>query len=447
MPNETRALASWASALRYSALDDQVIGKAKLVLMDWVGAALAGSREPSVDIVLKVIERLGAAGESSVISRGVKTSSMFAALANGLMGHAVQIDDIALIGTGSIHPAAPVIPTVLAVGEALGSGGKEMLTSIVAGYETEIRTAEAVMPDHTRFWHATSTCGTFGAVVSASLLLGLSPDQIELAIGLASTQAAGLTAAFGTMSQALHPGKAAFTGILSATLAKEGFTSPYGTMEDPKGFLSATSVKPDPSKLVSGLGDDFKIRDTAFKVHASLGSALGAVDGVLKLRGEVEPSRVDEIIVNTNAIAAQFLGRNYSPTTAPQAKFSLPFCVAVALLMGRLGPQEFSEKLLSDENVHNLMKKVRVNADENIPNDKMGAAEVILRANGLVFSSKSEVPKGFPPNSLSEDEVKEKFISLASAFHDQTRAREFVRRVDNIEEHTARDVMQLISVP
>ncbi|MCC6057070.1 MAG: MmgE/PrpD family protein, partial [Desulfurococcaceae archaeon] len=370
------------------------------------------------------------------------------ALANGVSGHAVELDDIHQ--ESIIHPAAPVLPAALAIGEREGVSGRDLITAVVLGYEVEIRIGKAVNPSHYQFWHTTGTVGTFGAVASAGKLLNLNEKSMMHAFGIAGTMAAGLIEVFGTMSKPLNPGRAAMDGVIAALLAKEGFTSSTRILEAEKGYLKATAREFSVKEIVEGLGEHFEILNNIFKVHASCGHTHAAIDAVLEITRKygVRPDDVEEVLVGTYPIAVEVVGRSYEPSTPSEAKFSLPYCVAVALIYGRAGLREFSYEKLEDPVIRALAKKVKVFVEPKCSNAKLGCAEVKIRTkSGGEYASFVPAPKGYPQNPLTKHELEEKFKSLALSVLTENRVVEVLKAVESLEEvSNVRTLMDLVRV-
>src|SRR5579871_2450180 len=236
----TRQLAEALSAARYEDLSPATLEDTRRSILDWLGSALAGAVEPPARMAQRVVALLGSSSEATVLAAG-RSSAAGAALANGVASHILELDDIHKGST--IHAAAPVISAALAVAEREHADGKAFLLAVAVGYEAALRIGEAVNPSHYRFWHPTGTVATFGAAAAAGSLLKLDAAQMLDALGSAGTQAAGLWEfnADGAMSKHLHPGKAAFNGILSADLAREGFTGAKRILEGERGFFRAMS--------------------------------------------------------------------------------------------------------------------------------------------------------------------------------------------------------------
>jgi 2-methylcitrate dehydratase PrpD len=433
--NLTRDLASFIEQTHFPDLPEHVIDQAKVCVLDWLGVALAGSRDPPARIATSLIRELRGRSESTIIGTDLRTSCINAALVNGILGHAIELDDIH--EQAILHPAAPVLPAVLAVAERCGSSGVDFLTSVVVGYEVEIRIGLAVNPSHYQYWHPTGTCGTFGAAAATSKSLGLNREQIMHALGIAGTQAAGLLAVFGTMSKPLNAGRAAQSGVLASLFAQKGFTSSTSVLDAPNGYLHATSQSMDSTRITEGLGDDYEILNTIFKRHASCGHTHGAIDALLALttRYAVIPDNVETITVGTYPIAVDIVGHNRVPTTSFEGKFSLPYCLAIALLSGTVRVTDFSPEHLRDPTIHALSNKVTVHSDREFHDARLGCAWVNIRTmDGRDLYHRVDVPKGYPTNPLTHAELETKFTSLASLVLPQAQIEQLIQTINNLEQ-------------
>ncbi|MHA1712403.1 MAG: MmgE/PrpD family protein [Candidatus Freyarchaeota archaeon] len=434
MEGVTKVLADFAVETSFNKLPRRVIEHARLCVLDWIGVALAGSQETLTKTLTSIIEEIGGRKESTIIGANTKTSCLNAALVNGVMGHAVELDDIH--EESVIHPAAPVIPAALAVAERENVTGKDLITSIVVSYEVEIRIGMSIMPSHYRFWHTTGTCGTFGATVAAGKILGLDREKMLYALGIAGTQAAGLIEVFGTMSKSLNVGKAAMNGVISALLAERGFTSSDAILEAEQGYCRATSEEFNPDKITKDLGKKFELVNNIFKRHASCGHTHGAIDAVLHIseKHRIRPENIREIIVETYPIAVDVVGKNFEPKTVFEAKFSLPYCLAIALMHGKVGLTELSEKNLRDPKILELSHKVKVASSPKYANARLGCAKVTIHTlDGKKYTRQVLVPKGYPKNPLTKAELEEKFIELSSLALPTEQAKELLRTINNLE--------------
>lgn len=431
----TKDLASFVADTNFNDFPEEVREHAKLCILDWLGAALAGSLEPPAKIIASIIRETSGRKESTVIGTRIRTSCVNAALANGTFGHIVELDDIH--EETIIHSAAPVVPAALAVAERKNVSGRDLITSVVLGYEAENRIGMAIMPSHYHFWHPTGTCGTFGAAVAAGKVLRLDAERMVHALGIAGTQAAGLIEVFGTMCKPLNPGKAAMNGVLAALLAQKGFTSSSMILEAEKGYCRAAAEEYDPNRITENLGREFALTNNVFKIHASCGHTHGAIDAVLLLAEKhgVKPDAVDEIVVGTYPIANEVVGETYEPKTVSEAKFSLPYCLAIALIRGKVGLAEFSVESLTDPKIQKISERVKVMVDPEYVNARLGCAKVTLRtADGEELTCRVDVPKGYPKNPLTRTELEEKFRGLASLVMQRERVTEIIQILNNLEE-------------
>jgi 2-methylcitrate dehydratase PrpD len=408
-------LAEFVENLDLKKIPVSVVEHAKLCLLDWLGATIAGTVEREALSLVEVFGGLKPA-ESTVVGFGVKIPSHEAAYVNGAISHLVELDDIHR--EAIIHPGVPVIPAGLALSEKLRVSGKILLESVIAGYEVEIAIGKAVNPSHYKFWHTTGTCGTFGATTAACKVLGLNRDEIVNALGIAGTHAAGLIEVFGTPSKALNPGRAARDGIIAALLAERGFTGPKTIFEGEKGFFKATCTEKDYEKGFRDLGLIYEITRNGFKRHASCGHTHAAIDAILALKDELGlyAGDVVEIEVGTYRDALEIVGKNYEPRSPAEAKFSLPYCIAVALIDGLVGLRQFKDDRIKSPDVRRLSKKVRVYVDEEVDAlypRKLGAKVRVRTRNGGTYEKLVEVAKGNPENPLSTREIISKFMELA----------------------------------
>jgi 2-methylcitrate dehydratase PrpD len=409
----TEALIEFALRLDPRTLPEPVVDGATACLLDWMGNAIRGSREPLAEALWRVIAAAGGAPDATILGRGKKTSALWAVLANGAQSHALDFDDTHV--PSLIHGSAPVAPVVLALAEWQSNSGGEALAAFVAGFEVEARIGRAI--GHAlaeRGWHATGMVGTFGAAVAAGKLLGLDAHGLRQALGIAGTQAAGLEQSFGTMSKPFHPGKAAMNGLLAALLASEGFTGPTGILDGagsfPRTFLGAANLTP----ALESLGERFELLENSFKPYAACLLTHATIDAGRAIRQRWSPvskevaaveCRVYPLTVKVAAIPL--------PRTGLEGKFSLPYCAALGLLEGEAGEQCFSDEAIRDPELRALTGKVRVVADASL-----AEAEAVMRvtlADGRIFEEHVKVARGNPGNPSSREELEEKFRALTGA--------------------------------
>jgi 2-methylcitrate dehydratase PrpD len=386
------------------------------MLLDWLGSALAGTRTAPGEMLLAYGDA-EPEGKASVLGGKGHRSAETAAFVNGALSHIVEMDDV---DRGSVlHPGAVVIPAALAVAEVRSKRGKDLLSSIVAGYEVAIRIGEAVGKKHYFYFHNTSTCGVFGAAAAASWLLGLDEDRMVWALGNAGTQSSGLWEfnVDGAMSKHLHAGRAAANGVLAALLAERGFTGPSRILEGERGFFRATAPDADPDRVLAGLGSgEPKIHGVSLKPHASCRHTHAAIDCALALRSRAGSGAIEAIEVDTYGATLALCDRP-GPATPYEAKFSLQFCVASALLRGEAGLGAFGEDSIRDSRVRELTSKVHPRVDPEIESryPREWPARVRVRlANGNTLEAETSHPKGDPEKPLSSAEIERKFRALAA---------------------------------
>lgn len=412
-------LAEFISGLHYENLPANTLELARLCFLDFIGSCALGSQQAPAQIAISTLRELGGAPQATLLATGEKTSCANAALGNGVAAHIMELDDV---HRGSIlHAGASVIPAALAAAELRHSNGRQLLEAIVAGYEVAIRIGEAVTPSHYYFWHTTGTCGTFGAAAAAGKLLGLNLDQLVWALGTAGTQAAGLWEflADGAMSKHLHPAKAAQNGLMAALLAARGFTGATRILEGERGFCRATAPEFELSVIGNGLGSPpYRIDGNSFKIHSCCRHTHPTLDLALELanRHRIKLQDVASVTIKTYGTALDITA-NYEPATVYAAKFSLPFCAALALKTGHCGPQDFAAEQISDPEIRRLMSRTTLSRDPDLdalhPERWPAVVEITLHS-GERYEGRIDYPRGDPENPVGSEELLAKFRSMAT---------------------------------
>ena len=391
-------------------------------LLDWLGSALAGGELRPPTIARELVASLGGHPQATVLGDGTRTSAPLAAFANAAAAHVLEMDDLDRASIS--HPGAPIIAAALAGAEREGADGDALLDAIAIGYEVSIRVGEALGPTHYEHWHTTGTAGTLGAAAAASRLAGLDAATVLQALGSAGTMTAGLWEflADGAMSKQLHPAKAAHDGLLAALLATRGFTAASRIIEGAKGLLAAMSSAPDAERLTAGLvatGEGaWRIHGVSFKVHASCRHTHSAVDAALRLRQQhaIEPAAIERVDVRLYSQALGLL-EGMQPTTPYAAKFSLPFCVAAALVHGDLAPERFSDASIREPEVLALTDRVQFTTDPDL--DRLyptawPAIVAITTRSGARWEQRVDHPAGDPESGIAEDDIAAKFVALTA---------------------------------
>ncbi|MBM3139734.1 MAG: MmgE/PrpD family protein [Chloroflexi bacterium] len=430
-PLPSRALARF---LTTAAVPAHVRSITRRYLLDWLSSALAGGELHPPRIARSVVDSLGGEPQATVLATGTRTSAPLAAFANAAASHVLEMDDL---DRDSIsHPAAPIVSAALAVAERDGTPPEALLDAIAVGYEVGIRVGEALGPSHYEHWHTTGTAGTLGAAAAAARLARLDEGAALSALGTAGTMAAGLWEflADGAMSKQLHPAKAAHDGILASILAAAGFSAASRILEGPKGLLAAMSDAPRPDRLTDGLDarmPRWRIEGVSFKVHASCRHTHSAVDAALALRrAGLRPETIARVDVRLYRQALGLLA-GVEPHSPYAAKFSLPFCVASALIHGDLAPQRFTDDTIADRETLALTERVSFTTDPELdvlyPRAWPSVVTVTTTAGNTV-TERVDHPAGDPESGIGDAEIAAKFVTLTEPILGP-RALETVERV------------------
>ena len=441
----SRALADFAAGARFDALPTEVRHATTRAVLDWLGSALAGALEPPAVIARHVVRLLGASDDAGVFA-GHRSSAAGAALANGVASHVLELDDVHKGST--LHAAAPVIPAALAVAEREHATGRDFLLAVAVGYDVALRVGEAVNPSHYHFWHPTGTAATFGAAAAAGSLLRLDAAQMLDALGTAGTQAAGLWEfnADGAMSKALHPGKAAFNGVLAADLARRGFSGATRILEGERGFFRATAASHDPTRVTESLGSRWKILENCYKLHSCCGHTHTAIDVALEHRaahgwsGADALDRLERVEVETYAQGYEIV-KAPDPATPYQAKFSLAFCVAAALLEGEVGLGQFTPERFAASGVVNpaiaaLLPRVHVRVAPDVTDRypaEWGTRVTFVHADRTRTQRAAAFPRGNPENPVSTQALADKLRALVEPRYDAATADRALAVVDALD--------------
>ena len=401
---------------------DELVGQelqnfSRYYLLDWLGSATAGMATETGGAFLNYAGALSA-GSSSVLGLAEGRSTEVAALVNGALSHIVEMDDVERASV--IHPAAVVIPAALAAADEVGASASQLLAAIAVGYEVAIRIGRAVGSKHYFHFHNTSTCGAFGAAAAAGWIYGLTEQQMVWALGNAGTQAAGLWEfnTEGAQSKPLHTGRAAANGVLAAMLARGGVTGARRILEGARGFFAGLAPEGHVPRVIEKLDGPFKIGEVSIKPHASCRHTHAPIDAALKLREQLDTpvDKIQQIELSVYQ-AAQVLCDKPDPQSVADAKFSLQYCVATALIRGQVGLGQFDEASMSDQSVRQLSRLVNISVDdhrESLYPQCWSSQLSITDASAEPFSAEIFNPKGDPENPLSQAELEQKFLGLAA---------------------------------
>jgi 2-methylcitrate dehydratase PrpD len=438
--HSTEKLAEFIEKLEYSDCNAEVTAAAKTSLLDFIGVAIAGSSAaPLNGLLMDSLVRFDSSDESTILGEGKKASAVHAALINATSGHSLDLDDGHRQALG--HPGVCVVPAALALGESIGSSGKQILTAIVAGYETFVRIGKSMNPAiFSRGFHTTGVCGTVAAAAAAAKILGCRRDKFCDALGIAAIQSAGLLAVVhsGQMMKPFNAGKAAYNGVLSALLAREGASGPQHILEGKDGFAQAFAGDWDPSLLTSGLGSRFSITECYRKLYPACRHSHAAIDASLGIRNtnRIVIDEIQEIKVTTYPAALKLTQKENMPADVPGTRFNLAFAVSLALSRGRAGLADFSMDSVNDPKIRRLFEKVQFISDPSFESKKdnvRGAEVEIIETGHRSFRNKVLLPRGEPENPATTEELENKFQDCIGDFWNEQKKVEVIRAIGELE--------------
>jgi 2-methylcitrate dehydratase PrpD len=413
--NATQTLARYACELNYRQIPSAVIERAKACVLDTIAVSLYGSTKPWSRTVSDFVFASGAKGKSTVFGAKTTAPPERAALANGTMAHAFELDNVRQPGAG-VHPGATGFLPAFAVAEDKRADGKALLSAFVAGCEVMSRIGVAAGNSlERRGFHAPGLTGTFGAAIAAGRLFGLKHQQMVNALGIAGSYSGGLIefshCREGAMVKRLHLGKAAEGGVTAAQLARRGFAGPESVLEGKFGFCRSFADQPNLAYLTHRLGREWESMNICIKRCACHINAHAPIEALQTLQSELDFTPDEIRAIEIGGIEKLVTHHaNYRPSDLMMAQYSIPFCVALSVYFDPTDPASFDERKLSDKNILSMMRKVRLRVDEEIENkgwDRAARLTVDLGKRGR--HSKLVIHfKGTPGNPLSAAEVETK---------------------------------------
>jgi 2-methylcitrate dehydratase PrpD len=447
----TRHLCRFAVQLSYRDIPPEVIDRAKACILDTLAVGAYGSTKPWSRKVAGFIRDLGVKGQCTVLGERWKTRAPQAALANGVMAHAFELDNVRQPGAG-VHPGATAFLPALATAEEKKTDGKALLTAFVAGCEVMSRIGVAAGNSlEKRGFHAPALTGTFGSAVATGRLLGLDERQMVSALGIAGSYSGGLLefsrCQDGAMIKRLHLGKAAEGGVTAALLARRGFSGPESVLEGEFGFCRAFSDSPELSYLTHRLGREFETLNICIKRYACHINAHAPIEALKQIAEQhrFAPEDVVEIVIGgiEKLVTHHSI---YEPKDLMAAQYSIPFCVALSLYFDPRNPGSFTERRLKDEAIQRTARLVRLEVDREIEDKKWDrAARVTVRLKaGNRYTALVVHFRGTPSNPLSTDELRDKVKRLTVNLIDQKKLERMMMLVDRLEKID--DVSKLTSL-
>ena len=434
MSSLTLDLGQFVADLSLRHVPSEGCATARTGIADCFGVLIAGARDPEIALVDR---ELGSGGEgvgqfsASLIPSGARRSVESAALTNGVAAHVLDYDDVSLDG----HPSAVLVPAILAQGEASGASGAEMLTAYIAGFEVwaELLTREPT-PLHRKGWHPSAVLGTVAAAAACAKLRRLDGPGASTAMAIAASMSSGLVANFGTMTKSFQVGRAAQSGVIAARLAQAGLTASPDALEHRSGLLAALSPegKAELDRTfaaqkewhIVGEGLNIKRYPICYATHRSIDAALGLVE-----RHNLSPHDVERVHVSTGKTQSLML-RNSQPQTGLEAKFSMQFAIAAALVARKVGLSELTDGFVRRPDVQAVFPLVSITTtDATMEGSAFAPADsvaITTKSGKTLQSGPVEYAKGSYKYPLSRNELFDKFADcLGDEFQDAAKSRAF----------------------
>ena len=446
MTGITRQLGHFIATLDPATIPQDCRRAARIGMTDCIAGMAAGAGEPAPRIVSEMAAPASGADSAPEIPGGRMLRVADAALVNGVAGHVLDYDDVAMDG----HPSAALTPAILAEGWAIGVSGADAIAAYVIGFETwAALLSREPSPMHEAGFHPTGLWGTMAAAAACARLNNLNAEQSTQALAIAASCAAGLTGNFGTMTKSLHAGRAAQAGVTAARLAKRGFTGAPDIVEQSRGFLRVHSLsgKPDLSDTDLQLGQtwrlahfglDIKRYPVCYFAHRSIDAALDLV-----IANNLKPADIAEIRVTIGETQLGML-RNHTPQDALAAKFSIEFAMASALIARSVGFPELTDTFVQRTDVADAMRKVTTSTTKDLipgtpfaPSDEVA---MVLRSGDILTHPPVEFAKGAWKNPLSAEELREKFMGCVQPSFGANRAASLFEAMQGLEKNRLRDL-------
>lgn len=431
-PPVTHTLADWVVRCRLGEIPAAPRKEALRSIVNWIGVTAGGSTQDAVSIALQTLVPFTCASGASLFGRTEKLDPLRAALVSGISSHVLDFDDTDL--RTIIHPAGPVAAALFALCQMRQMSGAEFLHAFILGVEVECRLGRAIYPSHYDMgWHITGTCGAFGSAAACGKALGLDTGQMEMALGIAATETAGLKVEFGSMSKSLNIGRAAENGLLAALLAAKGFSSSAQAIEAKDGYVLATSTHHDYDAITRGLGEHFEISHNTYKPFACGIVMHPAIDAALQLRKQyhLAPSDLRSITVRANPLVLQLTGKT-DLRGGLDSKFSIYHAVAAAFVRGYAGPDEFSDEAANDPVIQSLRQRVKVTVDPSVRTDE--AFLTLLTIDGRTIEKHVDHAVGSLERPLTDSDLEDKYTALTKNVLSATQCARLLKLAWSLEE-------------
>jgi 2-methylcitrate dehydratase PrpD len=409
-PPVTRILAEFVANHPSRGWSDAVEQEAHRTFFNWLGCAIGAANHPAVLAALAAVQELEPSAQATVLGRKDRVDIASAALLNGISSHTFDFDDTHL--KTIIHPAGPVASAILALGEKIGSTGREMIDALVLGIDVACRMGNTMYPEHyDRGWHITGSTGMLGAAAACSRLLKLDADHTAMALGIAASQPIGLREQFGTMTKPFHPGGAARAGLMSALMAKHGFTSSTRALEAPRGLAQVASTKYDWNEITDELGERFEISFNTYKPFACGIVIHPSIDGCVQLRNahNLKADDIEKIELKVHSLVLELTGKK-APKNGLEGKFSVYHASAAGIIFGAAGESEFDDDIVNRPDMVALRQKVVATVDDGM--DEAAVDITITCTDGRKLHLFVERAIGSMEKPMSNQQLEAKFDGL-----------------------------------
>jgi len=445
--HQTRRLADYAAAVRYEDLPPAVLQRAKDCITDAVGTIIYGAELPWSKMIIAYARHNGAGGKSFILGAGGDpVHAPSAALANGALTHAFELDNLTKPDSGA-HPGATLFTSALAVAQERGIGGRDLVTAFVTGGEVMIRIGRATKhTNEARGFHAPGTTGPFGAAVAVGRLRGFDAATMTNALGVSGSLAGGLLEfahSDGAMVKRLHLGRAAEGGVLAASLAAEGFTGPSTVLEGHYGFLRVFCTDFDLAELTRGLGQDYVTMTAMIKHYACHITAHNPVEATLDLKQEHKFSGADVAAIEIAGNERMAKVNNIpAPKDVLLAQYSIPFSVALSVYRDPRDPRSFDDTAVHDPAIGALAQRVKMTIVEGQDRRDLACTVTITLKDGRVLSRHVTEFRGTPERPLDQAGLREKFMLLTRNF-DRAKMERMFDRLQQIETEKTLDWLKV----
>ncbi len=409
-PPITRIIADFVTTHPSAGWSPSVEQEAHRTFVNWVGCAIGAAHHPTVMAALAAVQELAPSVQATILGRSEQVDIASAAMLNGITSHTFDFDDTHL--KTIIHPAGPVASALLALAEHRGDNGRDVIDALVLGVDVACRIGNMIYPDHyDRGWHITGSTGMLGAAAACARLLKLDAQATAMALGLAASQPIGVREQFGTMTKPFHPGGAARAGLMSALMAKHGFTASARAIEAPRGLAQTYSDKCDWSEVTDALGQRFEISFNTYKPFACGIVIHPSIDGCLQIRNAhgLRAEEIERIELVVHPLVLELTGKR-TPRTGLEGKFSVFHACAAAIVFGQVGQAQFANDVVLRDDVMALRDLVNARMDDSI--DESAADVTVKCKDGRTLHVFVEHALGSLQRPMSDADLAQKFHGL-----------------------------------